>query len=140
MSRTYGSEYHLFRNRREHPEQLDAAICAAIGIPPGSLDWLYPKNLASPGPEPEGLGFIPEVRDTWREFWPTRGSQQCWDGVARVTDRGRHSESSAKAARRSLGVGGPPCQTDKETTAGRPAFAHDQVRRLRISASAVAAP
>lgn len=80
--RTYGSEYQLFEYRRHWPEALDNAILSAIGAEEGPLDWLYPRDPDAAGTEPEGLRFIPEVSEAWREAWPQRGSQQCWDGVA----------------------------------------------------------
>ena len=87
-TRTYGSEYHLFRYRRLLAEQLDTAIQNAIGVT-APLQWVYPADPAHPGSEPEGLGFIPEARPDWRTFWTQRGSQQCWDGVATINEVGR---------------------------------------------------
>jgi hypothetical protein len=88
----YGSEEHLIRYWTDQRLVLEAALLEALGRRDGSFAWIYPSADAS-AKEPEGLGFLPadlaKVVDRWKEFWPQTGTQQCWDGVARLaTDAG----------------------------------------------------
>ena len=72
----YGSEANVFWYRREQPLTLDIAIRTATATTSATVDWVYPRDLKKPGSEPEGLRFIDDVKDAWKSFWPTRGSQQ----------------------------------------------------------------
>ena len=81
----YGSEDHLLRYWSEQRTALEASIAAAVSWPEGPPDWIYPTN--APTREPEGLSFLSDrsdIVDRWKEFWPQTGTQQCWDGLARL--------------------------------------------------------
>jgi hypothetical protein len=94
VGKDYGSEYHFLHAHHEHREDLDRAILSVVDRPKAALEWVYP-NEARDGKEPQGLSFLtdrPDVRAEWANFWPTRGRQLSWDGVARLVERDRQSE------------------------------------------------
>ena len=83
--KSYGSEYHFLRYRREGSEKLDRTILRAIRARRGSaIDWMYPSG--SRHTEPQGVDFVEnqQLRDCWKTVWPTSGRQQSWDGVAKL--------------------------------------------------------
>jgi len=82
----YGSEDHFHRYWAQQRQDLEAAVLSAVGTR-GSLEWVYPSADPS-AREPEGLAFLcaesQDVLDRWKDFWPQTGTQQCWDGIARL--------------------------------------------------------
>ncbi len=100
MGKQYGSEWHFLQYRRTSAATLDAGVRVQLGLrSPCGVEWVYPPEGGAPGNEPEGLAFLLEsddpretkARTAWREFWPQRGSQPCWDGVARLDVGGESS-------------------------------------------------
>ena len=88
--KTYGSEYHFLRYRRERSEKLGRAILKAVGAPRKTvIEWLYPSEDRNK--EPQGLNFIEDrqLRERWKTVWPTSGRQQSWDGVAKLRVPGK---------------------------------------------------
>jgi hypothetical protein len=83
----YGSEDQFLRYRMYRANHLDSALRGAIGLPDAKLNWIYPPDhiLTKAVREPEGMEFL-EGDDTtiakWRGFWPQKGKQPTWDGVA----------------------------------------------------------
>lgn len=85
----YGSEDHLHRYRKRRPTDLDAAIRACTGLGDAPLEWLYPIPGNTVTPEPKGVNFLSgrtDVQVLWKKFWPQRGNQQRWDGIAECRD------------------------------------------------------
>jgi hypothetical protein len=86
----YGSEDHLNRYWTDHRAVLEARLLQALGRPDARIEWIYPSPIDTTAREPEGLDFLPvestEDVEGWKEFWPQSGTQQCWDGVARLLD------------------------------------------------------
>jgi hypothetical protein len=86
----YGSEDHLlFYRASSEATTLDELILGAAHPPTNAtIRWLYPADGALSGAaEPEGMDFLAhrgDVMSKWREFWPQRGTQPNWDGVARL--------------------------------------------------------
>jgi hypothetical protein len=83
----YGSEDQLLRYRMHRPNHLDSAFIQAIGSPETKLNWIYPPDriLTRAMGEPEGMEFLKGDDATlakWRGFWPQKGKQPTWDGVA----------------------------------------------------------
>jgi hypothetical protein len=117
--RGYGSEDNLLRYREHRPTALDNALMEKLGKPNGVIEWVYPAGECQAGvsSEPEGLGFVQDknVLTLWSDFWPQKGKQPTWDGVARF----RHESGTewvlieAKANRPEFCS--PPCGA----TAGR---------------------
>jgi len=77
----------------EDPASLDQAILRAVGSPGSTIEWTYPIGPKEDEPEPEGICFlkgntdkenIAEVLYAWQHFWPQKGKQQNWDGLARL--------------------------------------------------------
>ena len=82
----YGSEDHFLRYRADHRDEFDRLLLEALGAPEGTLEWVYPTGSEGER-EPQGLEFLrddSEVMTAWASFWPQRGRQQTWDGVARL--------------------------------------------------------
>ncbi|MBP1777162.1 MAG: hypothetical protein H6Q86_3172 [candidate division NC10 bacterium] len=89
QGKDHGSKSHLDAYRKLRPGDLDAAIRASAGLGDVPLEWVYPTPGKTGAPEPKGVNFLkgrPDVRALWKEFWPQRGNQQRWDGVAKCGD------------------------------------------------------
>jgi hypothetical protein len=128
MGKDYGSEWHFLEYRRRAAETLDADVLVQLGLrSPSVVEWVYPAEGGASGREPQGLGFLSEsddpretkARTAWRDFWPQRGSQPCWDGVAKLDVEGQPTTwllFEAKANHREF-VGAPckasPASRDK---------------------------
>ncbi len=97
MGLGYGSEYHLLRYLGHHRNELNNIIKANTRLI-GDLMWLdYPKDLKRMSLDGEytGLKFlndpifddifsydqIQSLKAGWKDYWPTRGSQQNLDGI-----------------------------------------------------------
>lgn len=89
----YGSEDNLLRYREHRPDFFDNALRRSLKAPDGLVEWVYPlRDLGKEEyPEPEGLEFVQDekVLALWREFWPQKGKQPTWDGVAKLTHQSR---------------------------------------------------
>src|SRR6267142_5813022 len=94
----YGSEDHLrFYRRSSHAAVLDRAILSAIHLSNGAtIRWTYPPAADAPlSSEPEGIDFLGRgtpALSQWRKFWPQRGTQPSWDGVAQVEPDATHGD------------------------------------------------
>lgn len=103
--RPYGSAWHLLRFLGYHRAELDKQVLKATGAK--VLEWLdFPYaagSRAQPTAKPagidsewEGLSFLqvtsPRVFAKWNSTWPTSGSQQCWDAIARLETSEGQSE------------------------------------------------
>jgi len=97
MGLGYGSEYQLLRFLGHHRNELNMKIRENTKLK-GELIWLdYPKNsnrLSLDG-EYVGVDFLKDIvikenfseeiinklSNSWRDYWPTMGTQPNWDGV-----------------------------------------------------------
>ena len=85
----YGSEDHLHTYRKERPGNLDAAIRASASLGDVPVQWVHPISGKTGAPEPKGANFLrsrADVQALWKKFWPQRGNQQRWDGIAKCGD------------------------------------------------------
>ena len=88
----YGSEDHFVRycSEQNRASTLDGLLLQTLGSRPGtSVEWIYPSDGRNR--EPRGLDFLREhanVGRSWQEFWPQRGNQPNWDGIARIHGNG----------------------------------------------------
>lgn len=95
----YGSEWHLLRYLGYHRKLLNNQIKNKTDLEITKwLDFKFSgKNVSlEHDKEFEGLEFLNEkqhleVKSKWREFWPSSGSQQNWDAVAKAMDSGNES-------------------------------------------------
>jgi len=76
---------------------LDRAILSAIHLSNGAtIRWTYPPAADAPlSSEPEGIDFLGRgtpALSQWRKFWPQRGTQPSWDGVAQVEPDATHGD------------------------------------------------
>lgn len=90
--RGYGSEAHLRRYLAEHRAVLDAGVAEAIGVAPADVEWLDFIPTANGDREDTGVEFLgyaehADVRDAWRQVWPTTGRQPSWDAIATAANQ-----------------------------------------------------
>jgi hypothetical protein len=82
----YGSEWHLLWYLGYRRAALSRAVSEITGAT--TVEWidapLLPSGQVS---EWEGIDVLapsPGVQQQWHAFWPTRGSAQRWDAIARL--------------------------------------------------------
>lgn len=91
----YGSQDHLLFYRTSLKSALlDDQVLKAIQARAGArIHWRYPvARPTESAREPEGMAFLddrPDIVAKWRDFWPQRGKQPAWDGVAQLRVGGR---------------------------------------------------
>lgn len=93
----YGSKFHLRRLVNEEPEEISQAVVRAYqdaGLEPlnSDLQWKSPLTTSNYY-ELGGMEFFNEtdrrdVVEKWRDFWPTTGRSQKWDGWAMADEQG----------------------------------------------------
>src|SRR5262249_17535579 len=77
------------------------------------LEWIYPSPTDTSAHEPQGLDFLGSdsagVLASWKDFWPQTGTQQCWDGVARLAEDGDSEWLLIEAKANHAEFCTPPC-------------------------------
>ena len=90
MAIGYGSEFQLMRYLGHHRNYLFGIIAEAIGVKKESIEWLdYPvdeKRLSMDGEMKgidcfKGMTKFKQIEENWKNFWPTTGNAQNWDGI-----------------------------------------------------------
>src|SRR5262249_39239879 len=88
----YGSEDQLNRYWTNQRAMFEGRLLPALGRSNAVLEWIYPSPTDTSAHEPQGLDFLGSdsagVLASWKDFWPQTGTQQCWDGVARLAEDG----------------------------------------------------
>ncbi len=119
----YGSKYHLRRLVNEEPQRICKAIAQAYqdaGLGPlfSDLQWKSPLKVSNYH-ELDGMDFFckssrQDVVEKWREFWPTSGSSQKWDGWAVANEQGSKVPLLVEAKARAYEIKYPICRASKD--------------------------
>lgn len=90
MALGYGSEYQLLRYLGHHRDYLNKEISSALNTNE-NISWMdYPQNserISLDGEWKDVECFrSKELSDNWKNYWPSRGNTQNWDGIFKIKD------------------------------------------------------